>query len=333
MSIFTRNSGTTFDAAEILGADAARVFDRVAVDGFMAKALSNVNPRKVKEDTIALVGITGDNSLSAYGDPNRNYDGSLQPALGAAHDKVVLDQLLNAEEGVATLVTFSLVDSTLVYGLTPVNDVVLLGSYGGKKVKAGALVNQAGQDLNPADVLSYDHMTTHFPMTRYTKLRDRVAQQGVALVGEALKWKNLGRTVNATGVFIADGLDMGSDLDAHHCVEIMTALGSVGFYGNYGALIGNIDDALRRNLLLSIGHSGIAGRGDITETDLQRLLPTAAGLDTEELIGWYMAQQGLANSVDEDLFLSRSTRPGDIAVTAGQLSMVVQQASVLMDRG
>lgn len=333
MGIFSRNSGTTFDAAEILGAEAALVFDRVAADGFMARALSNVNPKRVKEDTIALVAITGDNSRSAYGDPTRNYAGSLQPALGAAHDKIVITQLMNAEEGVATLVTFSLVDGTLVYGLTPVNDVELLGRYQGKKIKAGALVGKAGEDFNPADVLDYDHMTTHFPMTPYTKLRDRVAQQGVALVGEALKWKNLGRTVNATGVFIADGLDMGSSLSATGCAEIMAALHGVGFYGNFGALIGNLDASFRDNLVWSIGFSGLAGRGEMRESDLSRLLPEAAGLDTEELIGWYMAKQGLASSVDEDLLLSRSTRPADIAVVAGQLSSVVQQASVLMDRG
>src|SRR6266702_4855610 len=104
----------------------------------------------------------------------------------------------------------------------------------------------AGASFTPTDVLNYDHMLRNFPMTRYTKLRDRVAQQGVALVGEALKWKTLGRTVNATGAFIADGLDMGSDLGGQGCAEIMTALNKVGFYGNYGALIGEINDRFRQ---------------------------------------------------------------------------------------
>lgn len=330
MSIFSRNSGTTFDAAQILGEEAAQVFDRVSDDGFMGKALSNVNPRKVKEDTVALVGVTGDNSWSAYGDTRHGYAGSLQPALGAAHDKIVLDQLANAEEGVATLVTFSLLDGTLVYGLTPVEKVELLGRRAGRKVKADDLADLAGASFNPSELLNYDHMTTHFPTTRYTKLRDRIVQQGVALVGESLKWKALGRTVNATGAFIADGNDMGSDLDARGCAEIMAALNQTGFYGNYGALIGVLDDNFRAQLIRSIGFSRLAGFGEMTEDQMTRALPETVGLSTEQLIEWYMAQQGLANSVDEDLFLSRSTRPADIAVTAGQLSQLVQQQSTLL---
>src|SRR6266702_3461620 len=156
MSIFSRNSGTTFDAAQILGEEPARVFERVTSDGFMAQALSNVNPKKVRNDTIALVGIVGDNSLSAYGDQSRNYAGSLQPALGAAHDKIVLDQLANAEEDVATLVTHSLVDGTLVYGLTLVENVELLGLFNGRRIRAHDLANMAGASFTPTDVLNYD---------------------------------------------------------------------------------------------------------------------------------------------------------------------------------
>jgi hypothetical protein len=334
MSIFSRNSGTTFDAADILGAPAAAIFDRVTNDGFMARALSNVNPRKVKEDGIALVGVVGDNSRSAFGDPNNNHKGSLQPALGAAHDKIVLDQLANAEEGVATLVTYSLVDGTLVYGLTPVEDVVLMGRRNGKKVKAKDLADVAGPSFNPADLLDYDHMTTFFNVTPYTLLRDRITQQGVMLAGESLRWKSLGRSVTATGCFTTDGVDIGSKLNAAQCTEIMAALDSIGFYSSYGALIGEIDDAFFGELLRSIGYSGIVGDHErLTLPTLKQLAPETAGMNHEQVLAWYMMKQGLADAIDSNLFLSRSTRPGDIAVVASQLSTVVQQASVLMDRG
>jgi hypothetical protein len=299
----------------------------------MARALSNVNPRKVKTNGVALVGITGDNSRSAYGDIRNNYEGSLQPALGAAHDQIVLEQLVNIEEDVTTLVTFSLVDGTLVYGLTPVEDVELLGLRNGKKIKAGNLAKQlGGGEINPTDVLDYRHMPTHFRPTDHTKLRDRSVQQGVALIGESLKWKSLGRDVSATGAWVADGVDLGSDLDAASCAEIMTALEGVGFYNNYGALIGVLDRRFRNELIRSIGYSRLVTDQpmELNEARLNELRPEVGQFTTEKMIEWYMAQQGLASSVDENLFLSRSTRPADIAVTAGQLSTVVQQASVLM---
>jgi len=209
---------------------------------------------------------------------------------------------------------------------------VLLGTRNGKKVKAKDLIGLAGPSFNPSELLDYGHLTTRFPMTDYTKLRDRIVQQGVALVGESLKWKNLGRTVNATGCFCTDGLDMGSDLDAAGCTEVMAALDSVGFYNNFGAIVGEVNGEFRRLLVLSIGWSGVAGpRRDIDESQLGTIAPETVGMSTEDLLGWYMKKQGLAGAVDGDLFLTRSTAPRDIAVTAGQLSQVVQQASVLVD--
>lgn len=333
MGIFSSNSDANFDANDILGPTAARFFEKIADDTFMARAFSNTGPKKVRQDTIALNGIIGDNSVSAYGDPKQGYAGTLQPALGAAHDQIVVAQLQNEEEGVATLMTYSLVDGTLVYGLTLVQDVPLLGRFrGGKKaIKAGDLLNKVGTDANLAEVLDYGHMPTHFPSTRHTLLRDRMVQQGVMLVGDSLRWKAAGRDVNVNGTFAADGLDMGSKTNARGCAEVMAQLRGLGYYNTFGALIGEVNARFRRDLINSIGWSGLVGNPDwMDEAKLRQANAELAKMGTEDLLSWYMEQQGLASSVDQDLLLSRSAAPADIAVVAGQLSGLVQQASVLV---
>lgn len=202
-----------------LAAKAVEVVE--ATPGLVESTRSGIDPASVKEGKVALVGLVIDNSLSIK---------KLLAILGASHDQFIRALFPAVKEDVAILATAVLLDGTVLYPLTRINDVPLLGT------------EPTEYDRKVLDGLAYDGMDTRFNLIGSTPLRDRAHQLAAAMMVEATRFENprINREVDIILVRISDGFDNASDTSGNDHKVYMDELDDTGTFTLADMYVGDV---------------------------------------------------------------------------------------------
>ncbi len=325
------NGATHADAVAVLGTDMVTKLGDVvaATPGLLDATLSAVRPEDVEDETVTIVSLLLDNTLSA-----RSY----MAAIGQGHDEF-LDALLPVlREGVTILVTCSTMDGNVVYPLTRIQDVPRFGrpSAGGY----GAAENG----------LSYTHMTTRFNLIDHTPLRDCIKRQITAMLAEMVEWErpDVARKVNVITATLTDGLNNSGTTTPSELSDFVAEPEEGGYLTQVATFIGDATSprfrqSLIRNIVWNLLFMEEALKDPqamdraIRELRYMKIDEVLAkyghlfpkgheGMDTESLLRWWFYEQGLAAEADR-LWLPGSD-PKAIRRAVGQMSQTAFQASM-----
>jgi hypothetical protein len=280
---------------------AAKVVEVVeATPGLVESTRSGIDPASVKEGKVALVGLVVDNSISVK---------KLLAILGASHDQFIRALYPAVKEDVAILATAVLLDGTVLYPLTRINDVPLLGT------------EPTEYDRKVLDGLAYDGMDTRFNLISSTPLRDRDEQLAAAMLVEATKFENprINREVDIILVDVTDGLDNSSATPVDKFSAFMEELDDTGTFTAATMYVGEMpaEGTVKYDKELALVRRYIEGfYGDVMPAGLY-------SMNLEDTLKWYFGRMG--RSADR-VFLPGGD-PRAIRRAVGQVSDLAMQAS------
>jgi hypothetical protein len=315
-----QDAGATHDdAVAVLGTDMVAKLGEVvaATPGLLDATLSAVRPEDVEDETVTIVSLLLDNTLSA-----REY----MAAIGQGHDEF-LDALLPVlREGVTILVTCSTMDNNVLYPLTRLQDAPRFG----RPALSGERAAENG--------MTYWHMSTRFNLIDHTPLRDCIKRQITAMLAEMVEWErpDVARKVNVITATLTDGLNNSGTTSPSELSDFVAEPEDGGYLTQVATFIGDANSprfrkSLVRNIVWNLEP---AAQSDLRYLELDdlvvkydHLLPKGhADMDTESLLRWWFYEQGLAAEADR-LWLPGSD-PKAIRRAVGQMSQTAFQASV-----